>query len=203
MTDSGRVYGGRSEHERRSDRRTRLLNAGLELFGTEGWQGATIEKLCSCAAVATRSFYEEFASREALLLAVYEGIMNGVLSVVLPAVQASTGSLEDRVRTGLSSYVAHLTEDPRRARIVHREVRVAGLLENERHSMVIRFGEVIADEAPIDGGAGSKVLGLALAGAVSEVLVDWVAQPEPRPPIEPIVDELVRLYVAAITPRGA
>ena len=208
MTDSGRVYGGRSEHERRTDRRTRLLNAGLDLFGTEGWQGATIEKLCSAAAVATRSFYEEFASREALLLAVYESIMEGVLADVVPRVQAAEGPLEERVRLGLGGYVAHLTADPRYAKIVHREIRVAGLLENERHGMVMRFGEVIADQARLGGGAGGsggggRLLGLALAGAVSEVLVDWVAQPEPRPPTAPIVDELVRLFVAAITPRGA
>jgi AcrR family transcriptional regulator len=203
MTQTGRVYGGRSEHERRTDRRTRLLTAGFDVFGTEGWQGATIEKLCSAAAVATRSFYEEFASREALLLAVYEDVMSGVLKDVLPRVQACHGTLEERVRVGLSGYVAHLTADPRRAKIVHREVRVAGLLENERHGMVLRFGEVIADEAGLARGDGGRVLGLALAGAVSEVLVDWVAQAEPRPPTGPLVEELVRLYVAAITPGGA
>lgn len=203
MTDTGRVYGGRSEHERRSDRRSRLLTAGLDLFGTEGWQGATIEKLCSAAGVATRSFYEEFSSREALLLAVYEGVMTGVLDAVLPRVQACEGTLEERVRIGLSGYVEHLTEDPRRAKVVHREVRVAGLLENERHNMVLRFGEVIASEAALEGGVAGRLLGLALAGAVSEVLVDWVAQADPRPPTEPIVEALVRLYVAAITPVNA
>ena len=203
VTDSGRVYGGRSEHERRSDRRTRLLHAGLELFGNEGWQGTTIEKLCSSAGVATRSFYEEFASREALLLAVYEDVMNGVLKTVLPRVQESTAPLEERVRIGLNGYVAYLTEDPRRARVAHREVRVAGLLENDRHAMVLRFAEVISAEANLEQGATGRLLGLALAGAVSEVLVDWVAQTEPRPPTGPVVDVLVRLFVTVITPLGA
>jgi AcrR family transcriptional regulator len=197
------VYGGRSELERRSDRRTRLLNAGLELFGTEGWQGATIERLCSAAGVATRSFYEEFASREALLLAVYEQIMEGVLDSLLPAVQSASGPVEDRIRLGLGGYVRHLTEDPRRAKVAHREIRMAGVLENDRHAMVLRFAEVIAHEAHLESGAAGRVLGLALAGAVSEVLVDWIAQAEPRPATEPIVDALVRLYVAAITPVDA
>ena len=203
MTDAGRIYGGRSEFERRSERRTRLLNAGLELFGTDGWHAATIERLCSAAGVATRSFYEEFASREALLLAVYERIMDGVLDSVLPAVQTATGSVEDRIRVGLGGYVSYLTADPRRAKVAHREVRVAGVLENDRHAMVLRFADVIAHEAQLDTGATGRLLGLALAGAVTEVLVDWVAQPEPRPPAEPMVDALVRLYVAAITPADA
>jgi AcrR family transcriptional regulator len=199
VTDAGRVYGGRSEHERRADRRTRLLQAGLELFGTDGWQGATIERLCSAAGVATRSFYEEFTGREALLKAVYEAVMQDVLDTVLPRVQACEGPLEQRVQVGLGGYVAHMTEDPRRARIAHREVRVAGLLENDRHAMVLRFAEVIAHEAHLQGGAQARALGLALAGAVSEVLVDWVAEPEPRPRTEPLVEVLVRLYCAAIT----
>jgi AcrR family transcriptional regulator len=199
MTDAGRVYGGRSEHERRADRRDRLITAGLELFGTEGWAGATIERLCAQAGVATRSFYEEFSSREALLRAVYEHIMSGVVSTVLPRVAESSGTAEERIRVGLSGYVGYLTEDPRRARVAHREVRAAGVLEQDRHAMILRFADIIATETRLAGGAQGRVLGLALAGAVTEVLVDWVAQPEPRPDTGPIVDTLVALYVAAIT----
>lgn len=199
MADPGRVYGGRSEHERRADRRGRLIHAGLELFGTEGWAGATIERLCAQAGVATRSFYEEFSSREALLRAVYEDIMSGVVGYVLPRVAESTGGPEERIRLGLSGYVGYLTEDPRRARVAHREVRAAGVLEPDRHAMILRFADFIANETRLAQGAQGRVLGLALAGAVTEVLVDWVAQPEPRPATGPIVDTLVGLYVAAIT----
>ena len=199
MTDPGRVYGGRSEHERRTDRRSRLIHAGLELFGTEGWAGTSIERLCTQAGVATRSFYEEFSSREALLRAVYEDIMSGLLGNVLPRVAESKGGTEDRIRLGLSGYVGYLTEDPRRARVAHREVRAAGVLEPDRHAMILRFADMIANETRLASGAQGRVLGLALAGAVTEVLVDWVAQPEPRPATGPIVDTLVGLYVAAIT----
>lgn len=199
----GRVYGGRSELERRADRRNRLVQAGLELFGTEGWAAATIERLCAVAGVATRSFYEEFSSREDLLRAVYEDIMAGVVTQVLPAVTASTGSVEQRIRTGLQGYVGYLTDDPRRAKVAHREVRVAGVLEQDRYAMILRFADIIATETRLDQGASSRILGLALAGAVTEVLVDWVAQAEPRPPTGPMVDTLVRLYVAAVTPAQA
>ena len=197
------MYGGRSETQRRADRRERLLAAGLQLFGTEGWSGATIERLCAAAGVATRSFYEEFASREALLRAVYERIMTDVVDAVVPAVAASSGPPEERVRVGLAGYVGFLTEDPRRARVAHREVRVAGVLEQDRHAMVLRFADLIAQQAHLGPGASSRVLGLALAGAVSEVLVDWVAQPEPRPDTGPLVDVLVGLYVAVVTPAHA
>jgi AcrR family transcriptional regulator len=203
MADSGRVYGGRSEHERRADRRARLISAGLDLFGTEGWAGATIEKLCAAAGVATRSFYEEFSGREALLRAVYEDIMTGVVDTVVPRVENATGTPEERIRLGLAGYVDYLTDDPRRARVAHREVRVAGVLEQDRYAMVLRFAELIANQTRLEEGARGRVLGLALAGAVTEVLVDWVAQPEPRPDTGPIIEALVGLYVAAVTPGQA
>jgi AcrR family transcriptional regulator len=199
MTEPGRVYGGRSEHERRADRRARLISAGLELFGTEGWAGATIERLCAVAGVATRSFYEEFSSREALLRAVYEDVMGGVVAAVLPRLAEATGTPEQRIRIGLAGYVGYLTEDPRRARVAHREVRAAGVLETDRHAMVLRFADIIATETHLTHGAQGRILGLALAGAVTEVLVDWVAAPEPRPDTGPIVDTLVQLYVGAVT----
>lgn len=203
MADQGRTYAGRSDAERRADRRRRLLDAGLELFGTEGWAGATIERLCASAGVATRSFYEEFSSRDALLRAVYEDIMGGVVEHVLPQVVAHEGTPEERIRVGLGGYVGYLTEDPRRAKVAHREVRTAGVLEQDRHAMVLRFADLIAEQTRLEEGARGRILGLALAGAVTEVLVDWVAHPEPRPSTAPIVDTLVRLYVAAVTPLQA
>jgi AcrR family transcriptional regulator len=197
------VYGGRSETERRADRRARLIDAGLDLFGTDGWTATTIERLCAAAGVATRSFYEEFHGREDLLKAVYEQVMSGVLEEVLPLVAESSGTPEERIRMGLAGYVGYLTEDPRRAKVAHRELRVAGVLEQDRHAMVLRFAELIAEQTRLERGAAGRILGLALAGAVTEVLVDWVAQPEPRPATEPIVDTLVRLYLAAVLPAQA
>ena len=203
MTDQGRVYGGRSETQRRADRRARLLDAGLDLFGTDGWTATTIERLCAAAGVATRSFYEEFHGREDLLKAVYENVMSGVLEHVLPLVAESNGTPEERIRLGLAGYVNYLTEDPRRAKVAHRELRVAGVLEQDRHAMVLRFADLIAAQTRLERGASGRILGLALAGAVTEVLVDWVAQPEPRPATGPIVDTLVRLYLAAVLPAQA
>ena len=197
MTEPGRVYGGRSEPERRAERRARLLAAGLELFGTEGWGATTIERLCSTAAVATRSFYEEFASREALLLAVFEDVLAGVVAEVTPSVTQETEP-EAQIRTALTGYINYLTEDPRRARVVHHEIRVAGTLERQRHAMTVRFADLIGQTGRLARSSRNRLLGIALAGAVSEALVDWVQHPEPRPSTEELVDVLVGLYLDAL-----
>lgn len=207
MTDTaGRVYGGRSEAERRADRRARLVDAGLQLFGTEGWAAVTIERLCAQASVATRSFYEEFPGRESLIQAVYDDVVRTATEAVVAAVAGSGTSLPTRISAGIAAYVRHVTEDPRRARVAYREVRAVGGLEQHRHAVMVGFAELL--EADLPGPvlphepARRRVITLALAGAVSEVLVDWVAHPEPRPALEPVCEELSRLFtgVLSLTP---
>ncbi len=198
-SESGRVYGGRTTAQRRAERRDRLLAAGLELVGTVGWAGASVERLCATAGVATRSFYEEYASREALLLAVYSGVLDEATAAVATALAATPERLEERVPAGLSAYVDFVTADPRRAVVVHREVRVAGVLEDQRRAGFLSFALLVEHEAGRIGtrrGAG-RLTALALAGAVNELLIDWVGA-EPRPPVEPLTRELTLLFLRAL-----
>lgn len=203
MTQVGRVYGGRSEAERRADRRQRLEDAGLALFGTVGWSGASIERLCQVAAVATRSFYEEYETREHLLRAVYDRLVTEATQLCLDAVAKAPHDLEARTRAGLGTYVRFLTDDPRRALVVSSEARSTPLMKSDRAAALAGFAAHIQSETRSlrrRSDAGDRTIALALAGAVSEVLADWVQQPEPRPDVEPIVGELTRLFVAALTP---
>lgn len=206
MSQPGRVYGGRSDAQRRADRRERLVEAGLELFGTLGWAGTSIERLCSVASVATRSFYEEFATREELLRTVYDRVIEEAALVCLAAVQAAPLELEARTLAGVGTYVRYLTDDPRRAQVVSREARSSAVLQGDRAAAVLGFSELIRHESRLlprsTEAATDQVLGLALAGAVSEVLADWVSRPAPRPPVEPMITELSRIFVAALTPAG-
>ncbi len=199
--DAGRRYAGRSSAERRADRHARLMHAGFDLFGTVGWSATTIERLCLAASVATRAFSEEFASREALLLAVYVNVLADVTAAVEQALSAAGEDAPRRVRAGVTAYVEAVTTDPRRARILHREVRAAGVLEAERRAGVAAFAGHIARESAVLGvrgpAAGNRLTALALAGAVNELLIDWVAAPSP--PTAPLIDELTRLFLAALT----
>lgn len=200
----GRVYGGRTHAQRRAERRERLLEAGLQEFGTVGWSGTAVERLCLAAGVATRSFYEEFASREALLLTVYEQVLTTASAAVAAALAAAPPTLEERVSAGISTYIGYLTEDPRRARIVHGEVRAAGVLENERRAGFLSFASLVeAESAELHrlgerrDGAG-RLTALALAGALNELLITWVAEAEPRSSVEPLIAELTMLFIAAL-----
>ena len=197
---AGRAYGGRSPQERRAQRRRRLLDAGLQVFGTVGFDEATITLLCSTAKVGTKAFYEEFPSREALLLEVATGIVTGAALCLEAALAAAPRDLEQRVRAGLTAYVANLTEDPRRVRIAYREVRVAAL-EAERQFGSVAFAALVSAQVAELGISGhardNLLLALALTGGVGELLNHWTTA-SPQPSTERLVDELTRLFVAAL-----
>jgi AcrR family transcriptional regulator len=196
----GRAYAGRAPDERRADRRRRLLDAGLEVFGTVGWEEASIALLCATARVGTRAFYEEFDAREDLLREVATTVVLEAVEEMRLALDAAPPTLEGKVRAGLTAYVGFLTTDPRRARLAYRAVPAAGRLLGDRHRASLAFAEVIADEARALGlhePERGDLLALALTGAVAELLGWWASSAAP-PPVEAIVDELTRLFVAAV-----
>jgi AcrR family transcriptional regulator len=64
--------------ERVAARRARFIEAGIELFGTQGFRGATVRGICAAAGLTDRYFYESFASLEALLAEVYRTLKDGL-----------------------------------------------------------------------------------------------------------------------------
>lgn len=201
MTEQGgRRYAGRSAEERRHQRRAQLLDAGLQIFGSYGYDEATITLLCATARVGTKAFYEEFPSREALLLAVATDVVATAALRLEAALAAAPADLEQRVRAGLAAYVGYLTEDPRRARIAYREIRVAPL-EAERQFASVSFARLVSEQAALLGlGAhahGNLLLALALTGGVGELLNYWTSAAD-KPATERLVDELTALFVAAL-----
>jgi AcrR family transcriptional regulator len=203
---STRPYRGMSPEARDADRRRRLLDAGLEAFGTQGYAGTTIEGLCARAGVTPRNFYDHFASREDLLVAVYDEVIAGHGAAVQAALDDPSGDdLEAHVRAGLSAAVRGWAQDERRARIAL--VEVVGVSERvEAHrlrviagyaALLAADGERLAARGLIPRAPG-PLAAMALVGAVTQVMTDWQHRPAERPPIEAVVEELTRLYVAAL-----
>ena len=198
--NAGRAYAGRAPDERRAERRRRLLDAAREVFGTVGWEQGGIALLCATAKVGTRAFYEEFDTREDLLREVATTVVLDAVEELRSGLATAPATLEGKVRAGLAAYVGHLTADPRRVRVAYRAVPSAGRLLPDRHRASLAFAEVITEEADALGlprPEHSDLLALALTGAVAELL-GWWASTTPPPPVEPIVDELTRLFVSAL-----
>ena len=73
----------------------RVTETGLQVFGTTRWDEAGIGLICATASVATRSFYEEFDTREALLLEVATTIVLEGADRLQTALAEAPATLED------------------------------------------------------------------------------------------------------------
>ncbi|MEJ3654364.1 TetR/AcrR family transcriptional regulator [Actinomycetes bacterium KLBMP 9759] len=205
MDGAERSYGGRTPSERRAERRDRILGAGLELFGTEGYRATSIEKLCAAAGVSTRNFYEEFSGRDALLIAVHDKVMTAISDASAAAFEAEQDRpSSEAAASALTAYISTAFADPRWARIAFVEVLGVGPLVEE-HRLAWRDKRCAAFSAMVRrfverGDAVDRDYGLtaiAFVGAFNELVYEWALRGSDMP-IEIVVAELRRLLGALI-----
>ena len=106
------IYGGVPASERRADRRERLLDAGLDVLGTDGWQATTVRGSAQRAKLNPRYFYESFSGLDELLVAVFDRISAEALAAVVRAVEENPGDQEATARAAIGGFVALMTDDP-------------------------------------------------------------------------------------------
>ncbi|HEX5194383.1 MAG TPA: TetR/AcrR family transcriptional regulator [Solirubrobacteraceae bacterium] len=191
-----RRYGGRTAAERRAQRREQLLDAGLALFGTDGYAATTIEGLCARAGLNPRYFYEQFAGREQLLGAVYERHVEQVLAVVRRAIDGAGDDRAARLRAGLLAFVGATLDDERGARVNYFEmIGVSRELDALRRRVLGDYAELIASQSAGALGADldTRMAAVALVGATDGLIIDWLSGDRERPR-ETIVDTLLTIF---------
>jgi AcrR family transcriptional regulator len=198
-----RTRNGLTPEERRQRRHQALVDAGLELFGTKGYNSTSVEEICRTAYVSTRNFYEEFENREALLWnLVYQTMADAydALRRSGPDEHAPDGTQPGGELRGRISRMVHaFVDDPRRARLVFVECRGLSLLQEYRRRAAQQAFAQLLGEILEERGAYIAVseksrgtFSLAIVGAVDLVLSDWVLQPE-RSPVVELVDAITEV----------
>ncbi|ONI68006.1 TetR family transcriptional regulator [Kribbella sp. ALI-6-A] len=207
MSDpSVRRYSGRSVDEWKAARRERLLDAALELFGTDGYPATSVERLCTQAKVSTRHFYHEFQNKEAVLLAVHAQVIELAVRSTGEALAATADApVRERITAAVDGYLHTIMTDLRRARISFVEVVGASPAVEEQRiafrelliSSVITIGEAAVARGEITR-KDFRFIGLCFMGAVNTVVYDWMLT-DPRPPEQQVQEALRELAVNLMT----
>jgi AcrR family transcriptional regulator len=203
--DTGRPWRGLSPIERREARRRRLLDAGLELFGTLGYAATSLTALCAEGGVSPRHFYEIHPGREQLLAELYGEIATDVGRRVRAAQASAPLTVEGQITDGLVAVVSALTADPRRARVLLVEiVGVSPTLDAIRRESIRRFAAVIAEahqRLAVAGVVPQRAFGplaIGLVGAINELLTDWLLK-DPRPDVDTVLPPMTEILTAVFT----
>jgi AcrR family transcriptional regulator len=203
MAAVGRTYGGVSAAERVTARRERLLDAGLELFGTRGFAATGVKDVCREAGLTDRYFYESFRDSRELFLAVFDRLTDELFGAVAMAVAHSGPDPERQLRDAIGTFIDALADDRRRPRVLFAEAAAAGP-EAAAHmrATLRRFGELVAATARTHLPAGTseediQLVALSLVGLLERVVSDREDGQLAVAP-ERLVDRCVALYATLL-----
>ncbi|ELB89079.1 TetR family transcriptional regulator, partial [Rhodococcus wratislaviensis IFP 2016] len=145
MTDSEnprgapRKWRGREPADRRAARRAALIEAGLQIMGTEGTAATTMRATCRQAGLTERYFYESFDNREALLVALLDHVVLGARDTLLRALETGPDDPGELVRHVVKAFTGYIAQDRRRGRIMFVESQSVPELAQRGDQLVTEF----------------------------------------------------------------
>lgn len=197
-----RGYGGVSAADRRTERRSKLLTAGRQIWGESGITEVTVRAVCTAARLTSRYFYEQFESRDALLFAISDDVRDQLLTALVNAGVGDPGSLTDKLRSALTAFLDIIAADPHIHRIATGDVSsVPGLAQHRTHILDMITGLIIqhapdvlpsATPGPADLRRGAQFM----VGGVNQIIEAWLADPTETP--EELAAECADLCVAVV-----
>lgn len=127
---AGRVYRGMNPDERAADRRARLLEAAMQLFGTKGLHATTMRELAAVARVRMDQTTAMYGSKEALFIELHKSLARDVRKAIAEEIVAK-GTMPDDLRqvlkVALVTYFEYLRKHPQPARVLILEGGLLGL----------------------------------------------------------------------------
>ncbi|HYD96858.1 MAG TPA: TetR/AcrR family transcriptional regulator [Noviherbaspirillum sp.] len=197
---SERPYAGQDHAERVALRRQRLINAGIEQFGTLGYQGTTMRTLTAASGLTNRYFYESFESLEDLLVACYCHVMDQFRLRLVAVLERSPPGLEPTLERGLRAFFEEM-RNPHFARITQVEVLGVSPRVDALYTGYMKdFGRLIIGviATPQQRQALNKrdadILGFALAGAMSAAGACWMRS-HYRDPIDRMIGNTLKVLI--------
>lgn len=171
----GRTWAGTTLADRQAMRREKLLEVGLDLLGSGGSAAVTVRSVCRRAGLIDRYFYESFADREALLLAVFDRVAQEAGAALITAVAAAPDDLTRRARAAVDAFLQVIVDDPRRGRVLLLEPLTDPTLGMRGVALSPMFTELVRAELGRRGSAaGAQLTATALIGALANLFIRWL-----------------------------
>lgn len=116
-----------------NNQRERILDAVVQVVGSNGYAAFTIEDVISTAGVSRRTFYDHFSNKEQAFLAAYDLIVGHLMGSVRASFGRGTDWV-DRIRRGLSTFLESLAQEPLAAHVCIVEILAGGPLALQRRA---------------------------------------------------------------------
>lgn len=197
MTAEQRTWAGTTLADRKATRHRQLIEAGLELLGTTGTQAVSVRAVCRTAKLTERYFYESFADRDALLLAVYDQVAQEAHDALVTAVRDARDELTALVRAAVTSFVELIIDDPRKGTVLLLAPLTDPALVQRGAELLPNFTTLIHDQLPasIDD-TERRLIAVGVTGALTNLFTAYL-NGSIDVPRDRLVEHCVRMLLAA------
>ncbi|MEU4837416.1 TetR/AcrR family transcriptional regulator [Nocardia testacea] len=176
-----RTYGGLSAEERRVQRRTALLDAALEIIGTQGLDKLTVSGMCSEAGLNERYYYESFGNRDDVLTALVDRIAEELVIAIAAALQTAGDDSRAKAHAAITAGIHLLTDDPRKTEVTMVAAMATPQLRARTTETIRVFARLVASEGiefyGVTDPAPDPVIDFRatyLVGGLVQTLTGWV-----------------------------
>ncbi|AJD47761.1 TetR family transcriptional regulator [Isoalcanivorax pacificus W11-5] len=177
----GRAYRGVSIEARRAERHQKLLDAGIQVIGTQGYHATTVKAVCAEAGLTERYFYESFSNSEALLCEAYAHIIGQLRERIGTSLSAHQAQPDTLIEAALNSYFSYLRDHPGHARLMMVEVLGVSPTVDQHYRRVMEdFAEFLAATrrglypAQDTHGVDEMMIATGLIGALVNMAMRWM-----------------------------
>lgn len=200
-----RRYRGASKAERQAERKAKLLEAGIQVIGSQGYQATTVKAVCTEAGLTERYFYESFSNKEALLCGAYIEITTQLRQRISRAALKETASFEDMITAAVTAFFTVMQEEPEASRLIMTEVlgvsdTVDQLYRNTMHNfseMILTMAAPYAGEQSLEA-LDQEMIATGLTGAITNMAIRWILTDYAKP-IDVMVKTSLQLFTAVGT----
>lgn len=187
-----RPYAGVDAADRLARRRSRLLQSGLELLGSNVDPAElTVRGICQQAGLATRYFYEGFHDKDEFIGAVFDWVIGQLATTTQAAVSAAPP--EEQTRAGLANIVRTIEVDPRVGRLIFgTQVSNTAVIRKRQETealFVMLAGQHVETITRQPATEATKAFSYFVVGGVTQTISAWLAGDVVLTPAE-LVDQL-------------
>jgi AcrR family transcriptional regulator len=202
---TGRRYGGIDPEERQRQRKAKLIDAGLAVFGEQGYHNSTVRDVCKQAQLTSRYFYENFDGMEALFKAVYTSVNRELMQTTIMSLASCQPDPEKLAEAALRNFLEFIRQDPHRARVALIDALNVGegmnILADKASQdfahLIAGFMHQMFPKLDAQGKLNFKMLANGLVGANTRIATQWVAD-RCKAPLEDVLANTLTLFKACI-----
>lgn len=173
-----RPYAGVDAADRLARRRSRLLEAGLEMLGSNVDPAElTVRGICLQAGLATRYFYESFTDKDEFIGAVFDWVIGQLATTTQAAVAAAP--TDEQTRAGMTNIVRTIKADPRIGRLVFgTQVSNTAVIRKRKETealFVMLAAQHVESLTRRPGDERTKAFSYFVVGGVTQTVSAWLA----------------------------